>query len=76
MCCTLVDVPEAFILIFLPDLSAETLIRSLKRFICRRGIPKLVVSYNAQTFQTVAKYLSSLFELPEVQGFLLNHKIK
>ncbi|XP_044183283.1 uncharacterized protein LOC122963962 [Acropora millepora] len=59
-----------------PDLTAETFIRSFKRFICRRGIPRLVVSDNAKTFKTTAKFLSSIFELPEVQNFLLNHKVK
>ena len=54
-----------------PDLTAETFIRSFKRFICRRGIPRLVVSDNAKTFKTTAKFLSSIFELPEVQSFLL-----
>ena len=57
-----------------PDVSTETLIRSFKRFICRRGIPKLIVLDNAQTVKTAAKFLSSLFELPEVQSFLLDHK--
>ena len=59
-----------------PDLSAETLIRSFKRFICRRGVPRLVVSDNAKTFKTAARFLSSIFELREVQSFLLNHKMK
>ena len=59
-----------------PDLSTETLIRSFKRFICRRGIPKLIVLDNTQVFKTAAKFLSSLFELPEVQSFLLDHKIE
>ena len=59
-----------------PDLSAETFIRSFKRFICRRGIPRLIVSDNAKTFKTAARFLSSIFELPEVQSFLLNHKVK
>jgi len=31
-----------------PDLSAETFSRGFKRFICRRGIPRLVVSDNAK----------------------------
>ena len=57
-----------------PELSMETLIRSFKRFICRRGIPKLIVLDNTQTVKTAAKFLSSLFELPEVQSFLLDHK--
>ena len=59
-----------------PDLSTETLIRSFKRFICRRGIPKVIVLDNAQAFKTAAKFFSSLFELPEVQSFLLDHKIE
>ena len=59
-----------------PHLSAETFIRSFKRFSCRRGIPRLVVSDNAKTFKTSARFLSSIFELPEVQSFLLNHKVK
>ena len=50
-----------------PNLSTETFIRSFKRFICRRGIPRLVVSDNAKTFKTAARVLSSVFELPEVQ---------
>ena len=48
----------------IPDLSAETLIRSFNRFICRRGILRMVVSDNAKTFKTAAR----------VQSFLLNHK--
>jgi len=32
------------------------------------------VSDNAKTFKTAARFLSSIFELPEVQSFLLNHK--
>ena len=58
-----------------PNLSTETFIRSFKRFICRRGIPKLV-SDNAKTFKTAARVLSSVFELPEVQRYLLNLKVK
>ena len=59
-----------------PNLNTETFIRSFKRFICRRGIPKLVVSDNAKTFKTNARVLSSVFELPEVQRYLLNLKVK
>ena len=52
-----------------PDLSAETFIRSFKRFICRKGMPRLVVSDNAKTFKTSARVLTSIFGLPEVQSF-------
>jgi len=54
------------------DLSAETFNRNVKCFICRRGIPRLVVLENAKTFKAAARFLSSIFELPEVQSFLLN----
>ena len=39
-------------------------------------LSRLVVSDNAKTFKTAARFLSSIFELPEVQRFLLNHKVK
>ena len=60
----------------IPNLSPKTFIRSFKRFTCRRGIPRLVVSDNAKTFKTAARVLSSLFKLPEVQRYLLNLKVK
>ena len=34
-----------------PDLSTETFLRCLKRFISRRGMPRLVVSHNGKTFK-------------------------
>lgn len=58
-----------------PDLSAGTFIRSFKRFIGRRGIPRLVVTDNAKTFKSASRTLSTVFKLPAVQKFLLDHKI-
>ena len=45
------------------DLNAGKFIRSFKRFVGRRGIPRLVVTDNA------------VFQLPAVQNFLLDLKI-
>ena len=59
-----------------PDLRSETFIRSFKCFVCRRGIPRLVVSDNAKTFKTAARVLSTVFDLPDVQRYLLNLKVK
>ena len=59
-----------------PDLSSETFIRSFKRFVCRRGIPRLVVSDNAKTFKTAARVLSTVFDLADIQRYLLNLKVK
>ena len=53
-----------------PDLVAGTFIRCFKCFISRRGIPKLIVSDNAKTFNSASKSLSALFDLVEEQKFL------
>ena len=58
-----------------PDLIAGTFIRCFKRFISRRGIPKLIVSDNAKTFKSASKSLSALFDLVEVQKFLQNLRV-
>ena len=58
-----------------PDLVAGTFIRCFKRFISRRGIPKLIVSDNAKTFKSASKSLSALFDLVEVQKFLQNLRV-
>lgn len=34
-----------------PDLSTETFLRCLKRFVSRRGVPRLVISDNGKTFK-------------------------
>jgi len=39
-------------------------------------LSRLVVSDNAKTFKTAGRFMSSIFELPEVPSFLLNHKVK
>ena len=59
-----------------PDFSSETFITSFKRFVCRRGIPRLVVSDNAKTFKTAARVFSKVFDLPDVQRYLMNLKVK
>ena len=48
-----------------PNLEGPTFIRAMRRFIGRRGFPKLLVSDNAKTF--TSKVLKS---------FLLKHKIE
>ena len=58
-----------------PDLNAGTFIRSFKRFVGGRGIPKLVVRDNAKTFKAASRTLSAVFQLPAAQKFLLELKI-
>ena len=74
-CCKLVEVPEVFILI-LYQTGARTHSVEAWKDSSADEVYQSWLSDNAQTFKTVAKFLSSLFELPEVQDLLLNHKIK
>ena len=57
-----------------PDLSAEAFKRPLRRFASRRGIPVLIVSDNAKTFQATNKALKSPFRNPKVANELENAK--
>ena len=59
-----------------PDLTTEAFLGCFKRFTCRRGIPRLIVSDNAKTFKSSAKKLCALFELPEVLKLFSELKIK
>ena len=71
-CC----VTRAVHLELVPDLTPQTFLRSLKRFVARRGIPSQIVSDNAKTFVSAAQTLERLFDNPEVQLYLSGLKIK
>lgn len=58
-----------------PDLSADAFLRSFRRFISRRGIPKRVRSDNAKNFKSASKKLSRLLDIPEVQQFLAEKRV-
>ena len=53
-----------------------TFLLCLRRFIGRRGLPKLIVSGNVETFQASEKTLVSLFELEDVQKHLSTKGIR
>ncbi len=58
------------------NLQADTFIRCLRRFICRRGMPRLIVSDNAKTFKSTSVYLKSLFKRnQEIERFLMERRI-
>ena len=59
-----------------PSLDTPTFLFCLGRFIGRRGLPKLIVSDNAKTFQASEKTLVSLFELEDVQEHLSSKGIR
>ena len=58
------------------SLDAPTFLLCLRRFTGRRGLPKLIVSDNAKTFQASEKTLVSLFELEDVQEHLSSKGIR
>ena len=70
-CC----VTRAVHLELVEDLEAPTFMRCLRRFSARRGMPALIVSDNAKTFQSANRTLNRLFEHPEVRTYLNNYKI-
>ncbi|GFW40538.1 integrase catalytic domain-containing protein [Trichonephila clavipes] len=62
------------------DLTTQTFIASLKRFIARRGRPSLIFSDNGKTFIGVNAELKRLYKLvinpdPELAGFLVDENI-
>ncbi|GFV68112.1 integrase catalytic domain-containing protein [Trichonephila clavipes] len=62
------------------DLTTETFIASLKRFIARRGRPSLIFSDNGKTFIGANAELKRLYKLvinpdPELAGFLVDENI-
>ena len=57
------------------ELTTAAFLRSLRRFIGRRGTPKILVPDNAKTFKAAEKYLKKLFKSAEVLDSLSNKGI-
>ena len=58
------------------DLSAEAFRRCLRKFVARRGMPVLIVSDNAKTFQATEKAVKKLFDHPEIRADLERDRVK
>ena len=58
------------------DLSSQSFLKCLKRFISRRGLPSRIVSDNGTTFKGAAKSIRAIMEHPEVQRFVSGANIK
>ena len=71
-CC----VTRATHLDIVPDMTAQSFIRSLKRFTSRRGVPLKIVSDNAKTFKAASKAMAATMESPEVLQYFTNTKLK
>ena len=65
-CC----VVRAIHLDLVPDMSTAAFIRSLKRFIARRGLPSKMLSDNGKTFKGAAKEVNAVFTHPDVTKYL------
>lgn len=59
-----------------PDLSTDTFLLCLKRFVSRQGTPNLIVTDNAKTFKAASKNLVNLFKSPNVNSYLSGRRIK
>jgi hypothetical protein len=59
-----------------PNLQAKTFMLCLRRFVSRRGLPRLIVSENAKTFKSAKKTLERIYDIPEVRNFLVNKGIE
>ena len=59
----------------LDNMSADEFRRTLKEFMARRGNPSLLVSDNAKTFQSTAKWLSKIVKHPDVNNVLVKYNL-
>ena len=60
----------------LDDQTTDGFIRSFKKFVARRGLPKKVYSDNARTFQSAAKWLKNIITSEQLQGYLTEEQIE
>ena len=58
-----------------PGMDTDTFLRCLKRFVGRRGIPRLIVSDNAKTFEKAERELTAIFDSPLIQDYLSGRRI-
>ena len=71
-CC----ITHAVHLELVPNMSAQTTLRSFKRFTARRGIPVQIISDNGRTFVSAAQIIENMLKTPEVQQHLAGLKVK
>lgn len=71
-CC----VVRAIHLELVPDIRAQSFLRSFKRFTARRCFPVRMISDNAKTFCSAAKILFDIVDHPEVQEYLIGRCIQ
>ena len=57
------------------SMSKKDFVNALTRFMCRRGIPSLIISDNAKTFKSCASSLKELCNLPEIKEYLDRRRV-
>ena len=58
-----------------PDSSANSFIRCVRRFASRRGVPRKIISDNSKTFVSSSKMVKDLLNHPEVETFLADQRV-
>ena len=64
------NLTRAIYIELLPDQTAENCIRSLKRFVARRGRLKKIYSDNGKTFKAAAKWIRKVMKQEQFQNIL------
>ena len=59
-----------------PSMEASTFLRSLTRFVSRRGVPRLIVSSNFKSFVTVSGKIQAQPGASEVEQYMRGQKIE
>ncbi|KAL5497136.1 hypothetical protein EMCRGX_G013555 [Ephydatia muelleri] len=58
------------------DMTTEAFIRCFKRFVARRGIPRVIISDNSKTFKSADKVIAEILNHPEIEEFFSGIRVK
>ena len=59
-----------------PNLTTEAFLRSFRRFVARRGLPKKVVSDNGKTFKAAGRIIKDVMNSSEVQKYFSGNHVQ
>ncbi|KAL5490750.1 hypothetical protein EMCRGX_G015929, partial [Ephydatia muelleri] len=58
------------------DMTTEAFIRCFKRFVARRGIPRVIISDNSKTFKSADKVIAEILNHPEIEELISGIRVK
>ena len=58
------------------DMTTEAFIRCFKRFVARRGIPRVIISDNSKTFKSADKVIAEILNRPDIGEFFAGVRVK